>query len=258
MPDHLSILAENARGRVKRGYYDRPMHVNRPHQSLVETIQKTSRTPIITEIKYASPSSGRIRGSESPVTIARAMLEGGASGLSVLTDPDDFKGGLEILAEVASQTSAPVLMKDILVSPKQLEAGSSAGADAVLLISEIFSAGLAEVKLDRMIAEARRLGMEVLVEANDSREFELIQKYVPDLYGINNRNLSTFQIELATTERVLSRIRPTDRPIVSESGIESPADIRRLRKAGADAFLVGSSIMRSSDIQGKVRELVNS
>lgn len=258
MPDHLSILAENARGRVRRGYYDRAIRVDRPHQSFVETIQKTSRTPIITEIKYASPSSGRIRGPGSAVTIARAMLEGGASGLSVLTDPDDFKGGLEILAEVASQTSAPLLMKDILVSPKQLEAGSSAGADAVVLISEIFSGELAEVKLDVMVAEARRLRLEVLVEANDSRQFDLMQKCEPDLYGINNRNLSTFQIELATTERILSLVGPTDRPVVSESGIESPADIRRLRKAGADAFLVGSSIMRSSNIQGKVRELVYS
>jgi indole-3-glycerol phosphate synthase len=258
MADHLSILAENARNRVRRGYYDNPMQVDRPRHSLVETIRKTSRTPVITEIKYASPSSGRIREYESPTAIAKAMLEGGASGLSVLTDPDDFKGGLEILADVASQMSAPVLMKDVLVSPKQLEAGSSAGADAVVLISEIFSAGLATVKLDRMIDEARRLGMEVLVEANDSREFNLIQKCKSDLYGINNRNLSTFQIELATTERILSRIAPTDRPVVSESGIESAADIRRLRKAGADAFLVGSSIMRSSDIQGKVRELVHS
>src|SRR5213594_3875991 len=238
MPDHLYVLAENATDRVRRGYYDQALHVDRPRKSLAEKIRKTNRTPVITEIKYASPSSGRIRGFESPVEIAKAMLEGGASALSILTDPDDFKGGLEILAEVASQTSAPVLMKDILVSPKQLEAGSSAGADAVVLISEIFSAGFAEVKLGRMIAEAQRLGMEALVEANDAREFELIRKYEPDLYGINNRNLSTFQIELATTERVLSRIGPTDRPIVSESGIESPADIRRLRKPGADAFLV--------------------
>ncbi len=258
MPDHLPRLVENARSRVRRGYYDKTVRVDRPHQSLVETIRKTSRTPIITEIKYGSPSSGRIRESESPIAIAKAMLEGGASGLSVLSDPDDFKGGLEVLAEVSSRTSAPVLMKDILVSPRQLEAGSSAGADAVVLISEIFSAGLAEVKLEEMIDEARRLGMEVLVEANDSREFDLIQKYEPDLYGINNRNLSTFQVELATTERILARIGATDRPIVSESGIESSADIRRLRKAGADAFLVGSSIMRSSDIQGKVRELVYS
>ena len=258
MPNHLSMLAERARNRVRRGYYDQAKVVKRPRQSLVETIRKATRTPIITEIKYASPSSGRIREWGSPLAIASAMVDGGASGLSVLTDPDDFKGGMDTLAEVASQLNTPVLMKDILVSPKQLEAGSRAGADAVVLISEVFSGGLAESKLETMIDEARRLGMEVLLEANDQKEFELIHQYEPDLYGINNRNLSTFQIELATTERILSRTHAPDRPIVSESGIESPADIRRLRNAGANAFLVGSSIMRSSDIQGKVRELVQS
>ena len=127
----------------------------------------------------------------------------------------------------------------------------------MVLISEIFSRKLSNVGLDSMILEANRLRLEVLVEANSAGEFENLRKFTPDLYGINNRDLSTFQLDLSTTERILAENSDLDRPIVSESGIESPDDIRRLKAAGAGAFLVGTSIMKSSDIERKVRELVN-
>jgi indole-3-glycerol phosphate synthase len=116
---------------------------------------------------------------------------------------------------------------------------------------------LADTGLETMILEASRLGLEILVEANSRDEFDNLQRFKPDLYGINNRNLSTFQVDLSTTESILGMNR-VDHPVVSESGIESSHDIRRLRGAGADAFLVGTSIMKSPDIEGKVRELVNS
>jgi indole-3-glycerol phosphate synthase len=255
--DHLPELAAKARARVKRGYYDNGETATPSPRSLVKAIQELERTPIITEIKFASPSAGKIRESGNPLQIAKAMLSGGACGISVLTDPENFDGNLETLVTISRETEAPTIMKDIIVSPKQLQAGARAGASAVVLISEVFSRKLSNVGLDSMILEANRFGLEVLVEANSAGEFESLRRFRPDLYGINNRNLSTFQLDLSTTEKILAGNVYMDRPVVSESGIESPHDIRRLKTAGAGAFLVGTSIMKSPDIEGKVRELVN-
>ncbi len=185
------------------------------------------------------------------------MVDGGATGISVLTDPDNFEGSLNALAEVSQNGNVPTIMKDIIVSPKQLLAGRRAGASAVVLISELFSQGLADSHLEEMIIKARRLGLEAIVEANSPQEFANLSKYKPDVFGINNRNLSTFEIDLSTTERILAGHSEVDGPILSESGIESSRDIKRLRAAGADAFLVGTSVMKSADIQEKVKEFVN-
>ena len=185
------------------------------------------------------------------------MINGGACALSILTDPEGFQGRLDTLSQVAKRAHLPLIMKDIVVSPRQLNAGARLGADAVVLISELFSHGLAEARLGEMMEEACQLGLEVLVEANSAREFEKVRGFKPDLYGINNRNLSTFEIDLSTTERILAKTKRLDGPVVSESGMESAADIIRLRAAGAQAFLVGTSIMKSPDVGNKVREFVN-
>ena len=256
MTDHLANLASKARARVARGYYDNSRLVSRRRMKLVDVIKECSHNPIITEIKYASPSSGKIRVDDSPLVVAKAMVGGGACALSVLTDPDNFDGNLDTLRIVAQGVPVPVLMKDIIVSPKQIRAGANLGADAVVLISEVFTRGLGEVTLDEMIEESSRNGLEVLAEANSPREFERLCGHEVDLYGINNRDLSTFKVELSRTEKILSETRRPHGPVVSESGIESDEDVRRLRRAGAEAFLVGTSVMRSTDIEGKVRELV--
>ena len=224
---------------------------------MVKSITESVKTPIITEVKYSSPSAGRIRRTENSVQLVKTMLSGGACGVSILTDPENFDGSLARLAEINRSLEVPTIMKDIIVSPKQLEAGKWAGASAVVLIAEIFSRKLSNVSLDAMLLEASRLGLETVVEANETSEFENVLRSRPDLYGINNRNLSTFETDLSTTERILARNPGVDRPVVSESGIESAHDIKRLKAAGATAFLVGTSIMRSQDIEGKVRELVN-
>ena len=184
------------------------------------------------------------------------MVNGGACALSVLTASDDFNGKLENLKLIAQRFPIPVLMKDIIVSPHQLRAGSDLGADAVVLISEVFTRGLGEVGLDEMIEESSTLALEVLVEANSPREFESLSLHDVDLCGINNRDLSTFQVELSRTEEILAKTNRPDAPVVSESGIESGEDVRRLRRAGAKAFLIGTSVMRAANVQEKVRELV--
>ena len=255
--DYIANLAVTAGARVRRGYYDISQTGRRSGKSLVEAIQDLDRTPVITEIKFASPSAGKIREVQDSFKIATEMLKGGACAISVVTDPDEFHGDLDTLADLSRAVDAPMIMKDIIVSPVQVQAAARAGARAVVLISELFSRGLTEEPLDGLVREAHRLGVEVLLEANSPAEFGRLPGHRPDLYGINNRNLSTFTLDLSTTERVLASSSHLDRPVVSESGIEYPRDIVRLKRAGASAFLVGTSIMKSSNIESKVRELVN-
>jgi len=257
MVDYITGLALKAGARVRRGYYDNVRRGGHSSKGLTETIQKVQGMPVITEVKFASPSAGKIREHGDPLRIARAMLKGGACAISVLTDPEDFQGNLDTLALLSREVDVPVVMKDIIVSPVQIQAAARAGASAVVLISEIFSRRLTEEPLDKLVREASRLRLEVLLEANSPEEFRKLPEHKPDLYGINNRNLSTFQLDLSTTERVLATNGHVDRTVVSESGIENPRDIVRLRNAGAEAFLVGTSIMKSSDVRSKVRELVN-
>ena len=257
MVDYIVGLALKARARVGRGYYDNVRRGGHSSKRLTETIQKVQGTPIITEVKFASPSAGKIREHGDPLRIAKAMLKGGACAISVLTDPDDFQGNLDTLATLSREVDVPLVMKDIIVSLVQIRAAARAGASAIVLISELFSRRLTEEPLDRLVREAGRLGLEVLLEANSPEEFRKLPEHKPDLYGVNNRNLSTFQLDLSTTERVLTMNGHVDRPVVSESGIENPRDIVRLKNVGAKAFLVGTSIMKSSAVESKVRELVN-
>lgn len=254
--DYLARLAEDARTRVESGYYDNGPTVVRAHNSLSKAIQECNSNAIIAEVKYSSPSQGKIRDAQATLPISRSMVEGGACALSVLTEPDNFNGGLKTLSDVAVETSIPVVMKDIIVSEKQLEAGAKAGADAVVIISELFRQGLGLTGTAKILDKARSLGLETLAEANGIAEFIGLKKFSPELYGVNNRNLSTLQLELSTTEKILAKAGSLDRPVVSESGIDTAQDVRRLRKAGANAFLVGTSIMKSSNIEAKVRELV--
>lgn len=257
MPDRLVKLTELAKKRVEEGYYEKGTKARRRHASLVQAIANCDHIPLIAEIKYASPSQGKIRNNRRPREIAKKMLAGGACALSILTDPDSFNGGLHILTRVGSSVVAPLLMKDIIVSPRQVRAAANFGADAVVLISELFSEGLADEKITTILREARQLGLETLVEANTASEFEKLHSLHPDLFGINNRNLSTFEVDLDTTAKILGNAGRPEKPIVSESGIDSAAHIRRLKKDGVQAFLVGTSIMKSPNIEEKVRELVN-
>jgi indole-3-glycerol phosphate synthase len=253
----LARLSHQAKKRVGSGYYDTDHSVKPHRQSLVRAIVETEKTPIIAEIKFASPSLGKIREVDRPLKIAKAMLAGGASALSILTDPDGFHGGLDFLSDIAEEVTAPLIMKDIIVSPQQLRTAALSGADAVVLISELFGRGLADFAIDESVDLAKKLGLEVLVESHGHSEFTQTRALKPDLYGINNRNLSNFEVDIATTERILRDEQPVEGPVVSESGIESVDDVRRLKAAGAQAFLIGTSIMRAQNIEEKVREFVS-
>lgn len=208
-------------------------------------------TAVIAEVKKGSPSKGIIRADFDPLAIARAYAEAGAACLSVLTDGKFFHGDLAYLGIIREAVGLPLLRKDFIVDPYQIVEARAAGADAVLLIA----AALDGDTLREYAAQASALGLDVLLEVHDEAELETALTVPVELVGINNRNLSTFVTDLAVTERLLPGI-PGDRLVVAESGIASRADVLRLQQAGAGAFLIGESLMREADIEGKLRELL--
>jgi indole-3-glycerol phosphate synthase len=190
--------------------------------------------------------------------IAEAMARGGAVGISVLTEPKHFHGSLGNLCKVRGTVKLPVLMKDIVVSLLQLSAASRTGANAVLLIQALFDRGYCKQSADEMVADAHARNLEVLLETHNEDEFRRALSSDADLVGINNRDLGTLKVDLNVTQRILQKNPPEGKLVVSESGIHTPADVRFLRGCGAHAFLVGSAVMLSSNVEEKVRELAHS
>jgi indole-3-glycerol phosphate synthase len=205
---------------------------------------------VIAEVKKASPSAGVIRKDFDPARLGACYREGGASAISVLTDEKYFEGRLEYLRVVSEASGLPVLRKDFIVDPWQVYEARVAGADAILLIV----AALEPVELASLLALARELGMAALVETHDRDELRIARDAGARVIGINNRNLGTFDVDLATTER-LAGLAPEGCVLVSESGIHSREDVERVAAAGADAVLVGTSIVGSGDPIEKLAEL---
>ncbi len=210
-----------------------------------------SGTAIIAEVKKGSPSKGLIRPNFDPCDIARRYQSAGATCLSVLTDSRFFMGDLAYLKAIRETVTLPLLRKDFVVDAYQVYEACAAGADAVLLIA----AALEKENLAELGALAAELGLDVLLEVHDEQELMQVLDLPYGLIGINNRNLNSFETDLAVTERLLPLI-PQDRLVVSESGIRCRADIRRLQRAGARAFLVGESLMREVDFEQKLQELL--
>jgi indole-3-glycerol phosphate synthase len=227
------------------------------------------RLALIAEVKKASPSAGVIRADFDPVAIATEYGKAGASAISVLTDEKFFQGHISFLEKIREKVSLPLLRKDFIIDALQIYEAAAYSADAVLLIVAILDDG--QLKEFRSVAEG--LGLSALVEVHDEAELERAMNSGAKIIGINNRNLKTFEVDLKTTERlaalagrVTSRgesvsssnftasvTRPT---IVAESGIHTCADVERVQKAGANAILVGESLMRSGNIAAKVKELI--
>lgn len=209
-------------------------------------------TAIIAEVKKGSPSKGIIRADFDPCDIARRYQAGGATCLSVLTDQRFFMGSLAYLESIAEIVSLPLLRKDFVIDPYQIYEARAAGADAVLLIA----AALTQDVLSELVTVASDLDLDVLLEVHNEGELERALHLPVELIGINNRDLKTFHTDLGVTERLLPLI-PTDRLVVSESGLRCRADIRRLQQAGAGAFLIGESLMREENFELKLQELLH-
>jgi len=223
-----------------------------PHPPLGfrSALNASARPRVIAEIKRRSPSKGEIRPHFDPVDCARAYALGGAAALSVLTDERYFGGHLDYLRAVRAAVKLPLLRKDFVIDPYQIDEARVAGADAVLLIV----AALRPDELASLYACARQGGLDVLTEVHDEKELEIALAAGVDTIGINNRNLKTFHTDLATSERLLAGI-SKEIVTVSESGIETYAQIERLEAAGADAFLVGEALMRQPDLRGALERL---
>jgi indole-3-glycerol phosphate synthase len=202
----------------------------------------TGRSAVIAEIKKASPSKGLLRADFIPADIAQSYAESGAACLSVLTDRQFFQGQVDYLKQARASCDLPVLRKDFMVDPYQIYESRSIGADCVLLIA----ACLEDAQMAELEAIARSLDMAVLVEVHDSAELARALKLKTPLIGINNRNLRTFEVSLQTTIDLLGQV-PAGRLVVTESGIQTLADVKKMRDAGVHAFLVGEAFMRADE-----------
>jgi indole-3-glycerol phosphate synthase len=262
MSDILSRIADYKREEVAERKARRPLAEmealartapSRPRgfRAALERAHQPGRLALIAEIKKASPSKGLIREDFDPPALARAYEAGGAACLSVLTDTPSFQGADDFLAAARAATALPCLRKEFLVDPWQVAESRALGADAILVILAMVDDTLAS---DLMEA-GRRYGMDVLVEVHDAAEMARAHALGADLVGVNNRDLRTFVTDLSATER-LADVVPQGALLVTESGIFTPTDAARLEAFGAQAMLVGESLMRQADVAAATRALL--
>lgn len=235
--------------RKRRVPIDRLPTPSTEQRSLSDAIRGSEGVPIIAEIKPKSPSIGVLRRNLDVITLAEEYEEGGAIGLSVLTEPTYFGGSLEDLARVKKSVALPVLMKDFIIDEYQVHEGAAHEADAVLLIASCLGD-----ELDDFLNLTDKLGLEALVECHSVRDIEKAVGAGARMIGINNRNLRTLEIDLNITKELAKHV-PKDKILVSESGVKSPEDVRFLLKSGATAVLVGTALMKAGNPKRKLIEL---
>jgi indole-3-glycerol phosphate synthase len=209
-------------------------------------------TALIAEVKKASPSAGIISAHFDPVRIAREYEGGGATCLSVLTDEKFFQGSLDHLKQIRQAVTLPLLRKDFIIDSRQILEAIEYGADAILLIVAILS----DPQLREFSQLAENAGVAALIEVHDEAELDRAMAVGARLIGVNNRDLKTFKVDLATTERLARRLGRGGALLVAESGIHTHADVERLRASGASAILVGESLIRHGNIREKIAELL--
>jgi indole-3-glycerol phosphate synthase len=242
---------EQNRARVSEAELQRRLADAGPVRDFHEALASGSGVRLIAEVKKASPSAGVLRADFEPVAIARIYETNGAAAISVLTDEPFFQGRLEHITAIRAKVGLPLLRKDFLLDRYQLLEARIAGADAVLLIAEI----LDDNALRTLLQEAAALGLQALVELYDSANLPRVLAAGSQIIGVNNRDLRTFVTRLEHTLELAPKL-PPGCVLVSESGIRTRDDIRRLETAGVKAVLIGETFMRAPDIGAKVRELL--
>jgi indole-3-glycerol phosphate synthase len=225
-----------------------------PTRGFRRALANGDRPRVIAEIKRRSPSRGEIRADFDPAICAKAYEEAGAAAISVLTDAHYFGGDLSYLELVRNTVSLPILRKEFIVDAYQIDEARCRGADAVLLIVSAFPGDDAVAELTRFRQRASALGLDSLIEVTNEAELDVALACGADIVGVNNRDLRTFEVDLAVGERLCARM-PDSVVAVAESGISEPDDIARLELAGAQAFLVGEALMKKADIGAALRFL---
>ena len=257
----LYRLADNSYRALDDGAYDLNTSDIKSHDilDLRKRIISCPYVPIIGEIKYSSPSHGVLLDEKfSPTYLAETMTESGAIAISVLTQPYEFHGSIYHISAIRHKINAPILMKDIVVSDVQINTARKIGADSILFIKSVFDNNLAEGDLENYLDYANRIGLKAVVEVHTEMEFAEALKLVEgsnNILGINNRNLDTLEVDTSVTREILKKQSKGKSVVISESGISDSQTIRELRKVGADGFLVGTSLVQSSDIGHKLGEL---
>ncbi len=261
MSDILKKIAAYKRKEVAAAKKERPagFHENmaeaagapRGFRAALEKAIAAGGPALIGEIKRASPSKGLIREHFDPQRLANAYARGGAACLSVLTDRPSFQGQLLHLEDARAACPLPVLRKDFLLDPYQVTESRAWGADCILVIMAMVDDEMAA----RLVGEAERFAMDVLVEVHDEAELARALILPARLIGINNRDLRTFRTDLAVTERLAPKV-PDDRIVVAESGLATPHDLARLSRIGVNAFLIGESLMRQPDVEAATRAIL--
>ena len=251
----LRKLVNNSQMAIDDGVYDVEADLEKSSKDFKQIIKTNQHATLLTEIKFSSPSLGKIRTLTDPASIAKKMVSGGAKALSVLTQPHLFHGSPEYFMKVRQAVDVPLLMKDIMIDKIQIDTAKRIGADYMLVIQSLFDQKFVS-DIDEFIDYGHKQGLEILLEVHTKDEFTNALKTKADIIGVNNRNLDTLEIDLKTTELVLDGYEKS-RIILSESGINTVEDIQYLKKSGADAFLIGSSIMKSDNIEEQVKKLVN-
>ncbi len=253
--DHKRAELERVRGgEAFRGLGRRAEALPDPVRGFRSALIDGEFPRVIAEIKRRSPSRGEIRPDFEPVACARAYSEGGAAALSVLTDERYFGGHVDFLEKIRGAVALPLLRKDFVIDALQIDEARVRGADAVLLIVAGFPGPDCAERMAALRDHAVRLFLDVLVEVHDEAELDVALEIGADLIGVNNRDLRTFEVDLAVTERLAPRV-PEGVVLVAESGILSARDVERLGDSGARAFLVGESLMREADLAGALYRL---
>lgn len=250
----IEIIAEK-KNEVARLKKEMPVYRNDdlpPRRDFTAAISVPGQLNLIAEIKFASPSAGRIRPGKDPLPIGKIYQDAGAAALSLLTDKRFFQGDLSWLPRLKQTLSLPILRKDFIIDTVQVRESSGCGADALLLIARILS----PAQLAELIAACREFGIAYLTEVHDVDDLAKAVDAGAEIIGINNRDLDTFRVDINTTFK-LAPLVPDDRILVSESGIHSKEDIYSLKDTRVQAVLVGSALMQSHDPAGKTAEIVS-
>jgi indole-3-glycerol phosphate synthase len=251
--DELERLAANSEALIRQGYYDMRGQGSRSPSFLDVLGGSGQASDVIAEIKFSSPTMRSTKKRTDFESILAEIVGAKPLGLSVLAEPRIFGGHLDFVSRSA-QTGLPVLMKDIILDSRQIDAAAACGASAVLLIEALASRGRLHRPMRALIDQAHLRDLDVVLEVHTAREWDEAVRTDADIIGINNRDLATMKIDMETTSRILLR-RTKDRPVIAMSGVETRGQVDTMLAAGADAVLVGTSIVRHEDPAKKLQEL---